>query len=57
MPHFSRIAGALLDSAAGALHKVAGRAGAKVANTVIYPIRISFDHGCARCDAGTCNRT
>ncbi len=45
-----------LDNAAAALHKVGGKAGDAVANTVIAPVRRQIGTGCTRCDRGKCKK-
>ncbi|MGW0736344.1 hypothetical protein [Streptomyces sp. NPDC002851] len=53
---FGRKAAEKLDDAAKALHRVGGKAGDSVANTVIAPLRRQIDTGCTRCARGKCKR-
>lgn len=43
-----------LGTAAAALHRVGGKAGDAVANTVLAPVRRQIDTGCTRCAKGKC---
>jgi hypothetical protein len=54
---FDRKLAEKLDDAAEALHRAGGKAGDKVANAVIAPIRVYLDHDCTRCERGNCTRT
>ncbi|MEU3826476.1 hypothetical protein AB0F36_14325 [Streptomyces sp. NPDC029080] len=51
---FGKKAAQKLDDTAAALHKVGGKAGDAVANTVLAPIRSRIDTGCTRCARGKC---
>lgn len=52
---FGKKAAEKLDTAAAALHKVGGKAGDAVANTVLAPVRRQIDTSCTRCAKGKCN--
>jgi hypothetical protein len=51
---FGRKAAEKLDSAAAALHKVGGKAGDAVANTILAPARSRINESCTNCDKGKC---
>jgi hypothetical protein len=53
---FGRKAAEKLDNAAATLHKIGGKAGDAVANTVIAPIRSQIDTGCTNCSRGKCKK-
>jgi len=53
---FGRKAAEKLDNTAAALHRVGGKAGDTVANTVIAPVRRHIDTDCTRCARGKCKK-
>ncbi|MCX5528955.1 hypothetical protein OG785_45485 [Streptomyces sp. NBC_00006] len=54
---FGRKAAEKLDDTAAALHRVGGKAGDAVANTVIAPVRSRIsDDDCTRCARGKCKK-
>jgi hypothetical protein len=51
---FGRKAAEKLDSAAAVLHKVGGKSGDAVANTILAPARSRINESCTNCDKGKC---